>query len=357
MASTVNERLLDIMVRHSVELHRHGNSLAAEIVDILNSADAALLEKLAARLVAIEERGFDLGPATTKRLERLIADLRSINEGVYKKVGKHLANELGELAAQEADFHAQALRSALPIEIATTVPAPALLRTLATTAPLMGAPLADWVAGQEAGRLDRLNRAIRDSIVNGDTTDEIVRKIRGSRKSGYSDGILHVSRRSAQQLARTATNHVSNVARQQTWASSSVVKGWVFHAVMDMRTSTPCAARSGNIYPVGEGPIPPQHRNCRSQAIPITKSYRELGLNKDEIDPGTQATMDGQVPGDITFAQWLKKKGNTAQDTILGPTRAKWFREGKLTLSDLVKGDGTQLTLEQLRKRYSDLLG
>jgi hypothetical protein len=66
--------------------------------------------------------------------------------------------------------------------------------------------------------------------------------------------------------------------------------------------------------------------------------------------------MDGHVAGDTTFAKWLTDKGPAMQDDILGATRAKLFRNGKLNLQDLIKADGTVLTLDQLRARYDDLL-
>ncbi len=354
--TSVNSRIQDALVRHSVELQRYGNGLARDIQAILDSADAAILEKLGGRLSLIEQRGYDLGPASTKRLQTLLRDLRTLNRDVYKRVWDELKASLGDFAIEEADFQSKVLKTTLPIEIATTLPTPAVLRTLVTTAPMEGQLLKHWVDGMESGRLDRLNRAIRNGIVNGETTDQIIRTIRGTRAGQYRDGVLQISRRSAQAIVRTATGHVATVAAQETWKGSNAVKGWSFLAVLDLRTSTTCAGLSGQVFPIGEGPLPPRHLNCRSAAIPITKSYRELGLDKDDLPAGDRASMDGQVPGDLTFSDWLKKKGPSAQDKILGPTRAQWFRDGKLSLSDLVKGDGSVLTLDQLRQRYGDIL-
>lgn len=353
---SINETLRDIAVRHSVELQRFGNGLARDIVGLLNDADQALLEKLAARLVAIEERGFDLGPASTKRLKALLEDLRVINAEVYAKVAARLETELADLALVEADFQAASLNKVMPVQVATTVPAPAMLRALVTTTPMEGALLRHWTDGMETGRMDRLNRAIRNGIVNGETTDQIVRTIRGTKAGAYADGVLQISRRSAQAIVRTATGHVSTVAAQSTWKGSNAVKGWSFLATLDSRTSITCAGLSGQIFPIGSGPLPPRHLNCRSASIPVTKSYRELGLDKDELTPAMRASMDGQVPGDLTFSDWLTKKGTSMQDDILGPTRADLFRSGKLTLQDLIKGDGTVLSLDELRRRHKGIL-
>lgn len=358
MAETVNERLRDLLVRHAVEGERYSRGLAQDIVNLLNASDQELLDKLAARLAQIKERGFDTGPATTKRLKILIADLHAINSQVYTRLANRLEDELVELAKLEAEFQAGALKSSIPVSVQTAVPAPALLRTLVKTAPMEGALLKSWTDGMEQGRLRRIEAEIRKGLVAGEGTDDIVRRIKGTRANGYRDGVLQISRRSAQSIVRTATTHVSNVAAQATYAANErVVKGWAFLATLDSRTTITCAGLSGNVYPIGEGPMPPRHIRCRSCSMPVTKSFREMGFDSDDVTPAQRASMDGQVPGDITFDQWLKQKGDKTQDTVLGPTRAKLFRDGKLKLDDLIKDDGTVLTLEQLRRKHKDILG
>lgn len=79
-------------------------------------------------------------------------------------------------------------------------------------------------------------------------------------------------------------------------------------------------------------------------------------MDKDEYGPGTRASMDGQVAADTTFADFLKRKGEPIQNQILGPTRAKLWRDGKLKLEDFIKSDGSVLTLDELRKVYPSIL-
>lgn len=90
--------------------------------------------------------------------------------------------------------------------------------------------------------------------------------------------------------------------------------------------------------------------NCRSTEIPITKTFRELGLDIDEFPKGTRSSMDGQVAKDLSFDDFLKGKPKSFADDLLGPGRAELWRDGKITLQQLVGGDGNPLTLEQLRK-------
>jgi hypothetical protein len=50
-----------------------------------------------------------------------------------------------------------------------------------------------------------------------------------------------------------------------------------------------------------------------------------------------------------SFATWLRRRGETLQDEVLGPVRARLFREGKLTLTELLDAaSGRALTLEEL---------
>jgi hypothetical protein len=63
--------------------------------------------------------------------------------------------------------------------------------------------------------------------------------------------------------------------------------------------------------------------------------------------------MDGQVPKDVTYQEWLRRQPPEFQDDVLGPTRAQLFRDGDVSLDRFVDESGEQLTLDQLRIRES----
>ena len=354
---SVNEALRDRAIRHAIELGHYGAGLSQRIVALLNSADADILEKIAGRLANIEERGFDIGPKTTARLNKLLDEVRALNDAIYGQVHENLADELTDFAKAEATFQLGSLEAALPISLETKLPSPAMLRAIVEEAPMEGRLLASWTEGMAQGRIDRVSAAIRLGLVQGESTDAIVRRIKGTKAARYSDGILNKSRESCQSIVRTATTHVSNQAAQHTWnANAHVVKGWQFVSTLDSRTTITCASLSGQVFPIGEGPIPPCHIRCRSISIGVTKSFKEMGIDRDELTPAQRASMDGQIAGDTTFAKWLDAKGEDMQDTILGPTRAQLFRDGKLDLRDFIKADGTVLTLDQLKSKYPGIL-
>ena len=234
---TVNSDLQDRAIKHALAITRYGNGLSDRIVRLLNSADVDIIEKIAQRLAVIDERGYDIGPKSTKRLLALLDEVRALNSAIYDELHDSLADELNEFATAEAGFQKAALDASLVVDISTKLPAPARLKAIVEEVPMNGRLLKSWTTSMEQGRIDRISDAIRLGMVQGEGTDAIVRRIKGTKAAGYADGILDVSRRSAQSIVRTAVTHVSNVTAQETWkANSNVVKGWQFLATLDSRT-------------------------------------------------------------------------------------------------------------------------
>ena len=94
--------------------------------------------------------------------------------------------------------------------------------------------------------------------------------------------------------------------------------------------------------------------NCRSAIAPVIK-YEELGLTdpgegtRFARDPVTGKAM--QVPANQSYGDWLKSQPMAVKVDILGPGRARLFREGEIGVRDLVRGDGGRVTLAELEGR------
>jgi len=134
-------------------------------------------------------------------------------------------------------------------------------------------------------------------------------------------------------------------------ANSDIVKGVQVVATLDTRTCETCMAEDGKVYNVGEGVRSPLHPGCRCTITPILKSWQELGIPAKDIDAGTRASMDGQVPASMTYGEWLEGQPRDVQDEALGPTRAEMFRSGEVTIDRFTDDKGRPMTLEQIRRR------
>jgi SPP1 gp7 family putative phage head morphogenesis protein len=218
--------------------------------------------------------------------------------------------------------------------------------------------LRDWYNGIGRQTGDQIGRQINIGLAQGETVDQITRRVRGTRAANYKDGVWATTRRNAESVVRTATNHVSNQARQETYEENQeVVKGWRFVATLDARTTLICASNDGRVWPVGEGEQPPLHFSCRSTTVPVLKSWKELGINLKEAPPGTRASMNGQVPATETYPQWLKKQPASVQNEVLGRAKGELFRRGQVPIERFVDRRNKPLSVAQLESLEKQLAG
>ena len=133
--------------------------------------------------------------------------------------------------------------------------------------------------------------------------------------------MLPRSRRLLETIAQTSIQQVANeVQRENLRKLDGLFTHEVWVATLDTRTCPRCAALDGQRYPVEEGPQWPLHPVCRCRRIPEIPG----------AGPGRRASRDGQIPGDVNFAEWLRIQPRERQNFILGRARADLFREGKL---------------------------
>ena len=61
--------------------------------------------------------------------------------------------------------------------------------------------------------------------------------------------------------------------------------------------------------------------------------------------------MNGYVPQDMTFNDWLKTQSPETIEKTLGKGRAELFMQGKITMRDLITQQGRVLDLDALAKK------
>lgn len=348
--AALNQELADAWIGHATYVERYGVSVAQKVIGLLNRTDADLVQQISSRLQKITDRGFDTGPATTRRLQDVLNAVRAVNQAAYKSIGGTLTTELSDFAAYEAQWAAASIDKVLPAAVSFSTPPVRAVVAAAMSRPFQGRLLKESLDGLEASRAARIRDAIRIGVVEGQTTDQIVRRIRGTRAASYADGLLETDRRGAYTMARTAVAHVSNAARESTFVDNKdLISKVQWHATLDGKTCLICGSRDGSTYPIGSGPRPPAHYNCRCTAIPVIKSWRELGIDVDEMPASTRASMNGQVPANQTYAEWLGKQSQTMQDDILGKDKGALFRTGGLPVEKFVDKVGNELTLDELK--------
>jgi hypothetical protein len=163
--------------------------------------------------------------------------------------------------------------------------------------------------------------------------------------------ILTLVRTSINQVANTACNvrcikliriSLKNIAIVATLLIQELVASMSLHL-------------DGREFEYGKGPVPPQHFGCRSAVVAVI-DYE--GLDFVPPPPGRRASADGPVSVNTSYGQWLKDQPLKTQQDVLGPGKVPYFNRlvdkygAKDAMAKLVRDDGSELTLDQLRKRY-----
>lgn len=355
---TASEAIQDDAIRNSVFLQRYNKRTLRKIINALNrSADRIATE------ISKRDPGGDT--FTDRRLQLLLDAVKDINADAMRVLQKTTTEDARALATVESEGLTVSINKAVPVNLNTITPAPNQLWAAVNSRPFQGRFLRDYFRDLPQTTFRRIKDEITMGFIEGRTTDQIVRDIRGTARNRYKDGIIEINRRSATTVVRTALNHTANAARNETYRQNAdLIKGVKWVSTLDGRTSAVCRARDGQVYDLDKGPRPPAHPNCRSTTTPVLKSWKELGISLRDAPEGTRASLNGQVPAAETYQSWLEKQDKAFQDEVLGPTRGKLFRgepiapggdaPAKLTLDRFVDKSGDEYTIDQLRRRYGE---
>lgn len=331
--------VMDAIVSHQIDLFRLDATVRARVLALLNRLGFELETKLAQHgLTEFQKASF----------ARLLADTAKTIDAYYTTIHAEVSHVLGSVIKMQGQpfVFSSVIDAALPTETA--------INTMMNETSILGAPSKDWWARQAGDTKWRFSTEVRQGLLAGEERGVIARRIRDT---------MEVSSANAEALVRTSIQTVANEARMETFRENAdVVSGVRQISTLDGRTTDVCIAYSDGEWDLGGKPIngtalpfnggPPRHWNCRSALVPIIDTTDALGFNIGGRSP-TRAAEGGQVSSSASFKSWLSRRSKDQQDEQLGAGRAKLWREGKITLSQLLNQQGNPLTLAQLEKKVS----
>lgn len=338
--------------------------------------DKMEIAALKTAMKSIEKAAYDILSKPSKRMQRweqlrrqdLIQELESLTVGIREQVTGEISSLASQAGAESANYHSQTMSVGGKLPGFNNVAlSPEQFKAFFETIPMGGYVLSDWV-----------NRAFDATVQQGLLEDLGTGMLQGKGYPGLVDSIMgHMkdfTRKEAVTLARTfvQTANVSAMSAVMA-ANSDIVRGWRWSSVMEggniatgRGTCLICSAldSSDNVYPIDGGPKIPAHLNCRCVQIPITVTFRELGIDIDEfeevarpwttredipIGEGGRTIIDfGQHHGN--YESWMKTRGEAFQKNVLGPKRYELWKSGKVKMIDMVDIDTMRL------KRIDNLL-
>ena len=236
--------------------------------------------------------------------------------------------------------------------------------------------------GIAVDQAEQFSQVVRNGLLTGETTPSIAKRLIGRlersgerlifgevatttrqlRAAGVKSIIASGGELTAMadnqiiSLVRTSINQVANAAAMSIYeANQDITKKYRYSATLDTKTSSICRALDGREFEYGKGPVPPQHFGCRSAVVAVI-DYE--GLDFVPPPPGRRASADGPVSVNTSYGQWLKDQPLKTQQDVLGPGKVPYFNRlvdkygARDAMAKLVRDDGSELTLDQLRKRY-----
>lgn len=349
------------MVRHIFDLRRVENGLFFDVSTPLNLAEIETTKALIQNDLGGAIR-FD---AKQRRLNKVMLDADKVIADTIHTMDIAMRKSIRDLAIMESEFAGTVLQTvtgtdaSLKVAFGRGILDANLLRRLIEEEPYDGIKLEDWWKRQRVATRAEFRKRMQLGMTNGESTAELVRRIRGNKSAGFRDGLFArqgLSGHQVKAIVRTAVNQISNRAAEETYrANSDITTEYEYVATLDDRTTPICRSLDGQVFAYTDpgGFRPPQHPGCRSVISPKV-DHKKLGLKPP---PEGTRSAGGENPGpvksSVKYADWLRMQSIESQNKILGPARAKLFRQGKITLASMLRSDGRLLTLGNLNNRIA----
>lgn len=329
---STNDKIEDAVTRHQVFIMRYSQGRERLADDYVEKLIEAVTERL----------GADIATVSPAKLDQIIAEVAEEIKSQSEEYEKSVVDEMLEFIGYESEFNVNLLESAATA-VAVTAPALAILQAAMLLRRMPLEPDRSYTINEAlqeySGRKSRqIVQTIRDGVTLGQTSQEITSNIKNLTK---------LQQRQAATLARTVTNYASVQAREVVMRENpDITNSYRWIATLDGRTSLICASRDQQIFKESnESPKPPAHFNCRSTIAPILEGDSPDQFRAALGDSGAQ-----QVSKSTRYETWLRRQSRAFQTEVLGVTRAKLFREGRISIGRFVDAQGATLTLDQLRK-------
>src|ERR1700733_9800981 len=197
--ATNNQKLADLLIQRRLLLFRHETTIRGEINKLLDKLDAAIR----AKIVAVAPNEPARTAFKTMRVMDLIDQVETTIADAYKGIWDYHRGELAGMAEAEAVYLVQQVNGLIGSDLAG-VKFGAWTSMVRSTL-MTGAPLADWWEGQSQATKDRFSQQMRMGLLQGDSDEDLIKRVRGTREMGFRDGMMEVSRRAAKILVRGAS--------------------------------------------------------------------------------------------------------------------------------------------------------
>lgn len=361
---SINQQLAEDFTRHRLWLLRYEAGTARDVVELWEETVAPLKAELE-RLRRLQRSGrTELTPSERFRYRQAQLAFQATLQAAEQAIAEVLTERLEEVRETELRITASRIETRLPAAVGAegiaVASVPASDALVSITSPVGGLRWTDRLARDLVEAEQAVRAAIADAVITGSSMPNAAQLLEDV------TGIRETYKGRFATIARTEIQRVGTESALLTYqANSDIIEGVIFLATLDSKTCPVCAPRHMAFYPLGPNgrPMdsddpkvppfiaPPIHPRCRCFLAPVTKSWRDLGI--DAPDDNTRRRLDGARPENMSYDAWLRRQPHAVQEAVLGKARARLWRGRNVALRDL-SDRGRALSLGDLRRLYPD---
>ncbi|WP_269915513.1 minor capsid protein [Acinetobacter sp. HY1485] len=333
---------INALIQHQAYLYRLSSSEVSDLIkqfDDLSSVMLLQLLDILSELSSAERTALMAGQYTTVQLKEVRTLIQTWQQSVNTVLIEGFQVSATALAVYEAQYIARQIGKKIK-------PNGDKLMLKAKETPLSGGALLDSLFSKlSADTKAQVENVLRDGLSLGQTNEQIVRRIKGTKKLGYADGLLNQTRSSIDGIVRTARSHVANVTYSEIYKALGT-EYLKFVSVLDSRTSKMCGSLDGTVWEINSPNIrrPPLHRRCRSILVGVDKTGETLGQR-----PSNNGKDIKTVDSNTSFKDWFADQDEKFQKNWLGAARFKMYQDGKYSFDKFFDPlSGQIFTLKEL---------
>lgn len=298
----------------------HTRELTKAWVDAWDDV-AGDLEKALLELITQTQSGV-LSQATILRSQRLQFALDVVSRRLTRlttDAGKQVAADLVQVVRSAGEAQAEIIGAQLPKSERDALASWSRVDPRQVNAIVQRAT--EQITSQLWPISAEADAAVRREIVRGllsgagprQTASAIIARTEGAFNGGLTRALT---------IARTETLDAHRAAAKIAHAENAdVLRGWMWLAATSTRSCPACLGMNGTEHPLSEdGPL--GHQNCRCARVPVTKSWKDLGI---DIPEPVSAPTGSQA--------WFDSRSEAVQRQILGPAKLAAYQRGDFPMN------------------------
>lgn len=356
-----SQKLSDLIIQHKILSLKYANNQSKAAQLVLNGHQKAIRVALYSALLdmpgSVWLPGFSKSLAAAMQpvfLQAFIDSISAVND------------ELPDFIDHELEFLTRAMNQSIPGEITALAPVRSPAAKAVTKAirsmPVMGMTLAQTPASLAQSAVKMMDNTVKAAFNTGKKPLQIIDEVTPLNSTFFN--------RQRTNVAAVVTTHIGasgSEARDAFMQENDHLircRQWV--STLDSHTTPMCIVRDllqytlqtpvepiGHDIPYGAGPGK-LHYGCRSVETIVLKSAAEVAPDAD-LSQQTRASMNGQVPQNQSYSEWIAKQSDYVQEQALGIQRAALVKSGKVKVPSLFSNTGEMIPLSELKKRVAAL--